>query len=169
MQFPNNGQIALDYQIKNRRGTIAMARQPGPDTATSQFFINFIRTIRRLWVPALAVTATRSSAGLWTAWKWLTRSRAFRLIYQFASPFGELPLKNCTNGAQIQDANKVIVNSISIASQHASFQNPIFAPDTNNDGNLNSQDALLIINDLLAVGSRAQRHRRPHHGYLQVL
>ncbi len=148
----NNGPIALDYQIKNRRGTIAMARQTQPNTATSQFFINTVDNSAGLGPGGWSTDG-------YTVFGWVVDGMevvdAIEAvpIYQFASPFGELPLRNYTSGAEIQDSNKVIIQSISIAEQHPSYQNPIFAPDTNNDGNLNSQDALLVINDLLTVGA----------------
>jgi len=149
--IPNNGSIALDYQIKNRRGTIAMARQNAPNTATSQFFINTVDNSSTL--------GPRTGSDGYTVFGWVVAGMdvvdAIEAVppYAFASPFGELPLRNYTMGNQILDSNKVIINSISIAEQHPSYQNPIFAPDTNNDGNLNSQDALLVINDLLTVGA----------------
>jgi|GEM_PF-2756899 len=149
--IPNNGPIALDYQIKNRRGTIAMARTNAPNSATSQFFINTVDNSTTL--------GPRTGSDGYTVFGWVVAGMnvvdAIEAvpIYQFATPFGELPLRNYTMGNEILDSNKVIIQSISIAQQHPSYQNPIFAADTNNDGNLNSQDALLIINDLLTVGA----------------
>jgi peptidyl-prolyl cis-trans isomerase A (cyclophilin A) len=39
-QIPLEAQMAFDHGVKNEIGTIAMAREDKPDTATSQFFIN---------------------------------------------------------------------------------------------------------------------------------
>ena len=37
--------LESDNGLKNKRGTIAMARTPEPDSATSQFFINLIDNV----------------------------------------------------------------------------------------------------------------------------
>ena len=44
IQKPNRGNIVneADNGLRNMRGTIAMARQPSPHTASSQFFINLV-------------------------------------------------------------------------------------------------------------------------------
>lgn len=145
--IPNNGPIPLDYKVRNTRGTIAMARQPAPNTATSQFFINTVDNSAGLGPGGW-------SADGYTVFGWVVQGMnvvdAIEAvpIYQFAAPFGELPLRNYTMGNPIQDANKVIVNSISITAQHASYQNPILTADTNSDGNVNPADALLIINSI---------------------
>lgn len=160
--IPNNGMINLDYQIKNRRGTIAMARTNAPNTASSQFFINTVDNSTGLGPGGW-------SADGYTVFGWVVSGMDVvdaiedLPIYNFAgrtgnNAMGELPLRNYTQAdylanVPITDANKVVVNGISIAQQHPSYQNPILATDTNNDGNLNSQDALLIINDLLLAGT----------------
>ena len=55
--------------LTNTKGTIAMARTPDPNSATSQFFINHATTPRWTRAPAMPSSA-RSSAG----WTWSTRS-----------------------------------------------------------------------------------------------
>ncbi|NRA38784.1 MAG: peptidylprolyl isomerase [Planctomycetes bacterium] len=47
IEKPTRGKIKNEATngLKNMRGTVAMARQPGPDTASSQFFINLINNV----------------------------------------------------------------------------------------------------------------------------
>ena len=39
-------------KLKNKRGTLSMARLPSPNSATSQFFINLVDNISLNWMPA---------------------------------------------------------------------------------------------------------------------
>jgi cyclophilin family peptidyl-prolyl cis-trans isomerase len=47
-QKPTRDPIKLEYNLKNTRGTIAMARTGNPNSATSQFFINLVDNSRNL-------------------------------------------------------------------------------------------------------------------------
>jgi peptidyl-prolyl cis-trans isomerase A (cyclophilin A) len=161
---PNNGNIPLEYKILNTRGTIAMARSALPNSANSQFFIstddNSVTLAPRPDDPN--VSGNQASDG-YAAFGWVVSGMevidaiAALNKYNFGSPFDELPLKDYTAGNTVTDANKVIVNSISIVNNsHPSYQNPLMNVDTNNDGRLNSADAMVIINDIVAAnGSHA--------------
>jgi len=112
--IPTDPAIPLQYVLPNERGTLAMARQTSPNTATSQWFINTVD----------------NSAGLgpggWSADGYAVFGRvlgngmevvdAIAAVprYNFGTPFGELPLQNYTPPNQIADANKILVNSITV-------------------------------------------------------
>jgi peptidyl-prolyl cis-trans isomerase A (cyclophilin A) len=147
-----NAAIPLEYKFKNARGTIAMARTGDPNSATSQWFINVGDNSTSLG-PGGADQYGYAAFGWVVSGMSVVDAINNLPIYNAGSPFGELPLKDYTAPNQVTDANKIIINSITVAQQHASFQNPVFQTDVNNDGNLNSQDALVIINDLLAAGT----------------
>ncbi len=145
-----NAPIPLEYQFKNARGTIAMARTGNPNSATSQWFINAVDNSSSLG-PGGADQYGYTVFGWVVGGMNVVDAINDLPIFNAGAPFGELPLKDYTSPNQVTDANKVIINSISIAEQHPSFQNPVLSGDVNNDGNVNSQDALMIINDLLYV------------------
>jgi peptidyl-prolyl cis-trans isomerase A (cyclophilin A) len=142
----NHGTIPLEYTVKHVRGTLGMARTADPNSATSQWFIN-TQDNSGIWAPSA------SSAG-YAAFGWVVSgmnvvdSISAMQTYNAGGAFGELPLKDYNPQNQVTDANKIIVNSITVTGVNNSFTNPVLATDVNNDGNLNSQDALTIINDL---------------------
>ncbi len=112
--IPTDPPIPLQYVLPNERGTLAMARQTSPNTATSQWFINTVDN------------STGLGPGGWSSDGYAVFGRvlgdgmdvvdAIAAVprYQFNSPFGELPLQNYTIGNQIVDANKILINSVTV-------------------------------------------------------
>jgi peptidyl-prolyl cis-trans isomerase A (cyclophilin A) len=149
-----NAPIALQYKIANTRGTIAMARQNAPNTATSQWFINTVDNTTGLGPGGFSTDG-------YAVFGWVVGSMeavdaiAALPIYNGTSLglSDSVPLKDYNPQNQLTVANMVVINSITVSQEHPSFQNPALAADSNNDGSVNSQDALLIINDLLTAGA----------------
>jgi peptidyl-prolyl cis-trans isomerase A (cyclophilin A) len=154
--IPNNGNIALQYKMLNKRGTIAMARTNQPNTANSQWFINTVDNS--------TVLAPNATSDGYAAFGWVVNGMNVVDAIEALPVFDKstetgnlalttLPLQNYTSGP-ITDANKVIITSVTVAEAHPSFQNPIWDVDINNDGNLNGSDLMPIINRLLAHDGR---------------
>jgi peptidyl-prolyl cis-trans isomerase A (cyclophilin A) len=163
--IPNNGTIPLQYQIKNTRGTIAMARGGAPNTATSQWFINTIDNSTGLGPGGF-------SADGYTVFGWVVSGMdvvdAIEDLptYNMAgstrtnvSAMNEMPLRNYTQAnynanVPITDTHKVIVNGISRVEDHPSFQNPVWNVDANNSGTVSTSDVMVIVNSILNHGRR---------------
>lgn len=143
--------LELQYQILNRRGTIAMARSAASNSASSQFYFNTADNST-----TLAPNAT--SAG-YAAFGWIVSGLdvmdAMAAIprYNAGGVFNELPLQNYPGSGDVLPQHLLIIHSVTIDQQHPSFQNPINSYDTNNDGNVNASDALVVINSLLQYGA----------------
>jgi peptidyl-prolyl cis-trans isomerase A (cyclophilin A) len=165
-QIANNGNIPLEYRMLNTRGTIAMARSTAADSANSQWFINTADNTTTLAPRAdnPNTPGNEFSAG-YAAFGWVVSGMsvvdaiAALPKFNFGSPFNEQPLQNYTQanynaGVQVTNANKVVINNITIAEQHASYQNPLWDVDVNNSGSLTAADLMPIMNGLLAQGGR---------------
>ena len=154
----NLGQIPLEYKIDNIRGTISMARTDSPNSATSQWFISTKDNTSTLGPGG-------SSPDGYAAFGWVLEGMdvvdaiAALPKFNYGQPFNELPLRNFTQEeyqeGKIPDTNNtVIINSVSIAEQHPSYQNPLWNVDVNNSGTLSTADALSVVNSLLIHGRR---------------
>jgi peptidyl-prolyl cis-trans isomerase A (cyclophilin A) len=165
----NNGNIALEYRMLNTRGTIAMARTNAPDTANSQWFINTADNTTTLAPRAdnPATPQNEFSAG-YAAFGWVVSGMnvvdaiAALPKFNFASlnsAFNELPVQNYTQAnynasVPLTNANKVVINGITVAETHPSYQNPIWDADVNNSGTLTAADIMPIVNGLLTQNGR---------------
>lgn len=144
--------IALQYSRANSRGTIAMARQAPPDTATSQWFINTTDN---------STTLGQSNGGGYAVFGWVVGTGMSiadtinTLPKSTVGGFPSVPLRNFTAGGTPTQQNLVITNSITVAGTHPSFQNPVLAADVVNDGLLRASDAHALINDLLSQGQHS--------------
>lgn len=143
-----NSPIALQYVLPNAQGTIAMARQNLPNTATSQWFINTVDNSDVLGA---------SNGGGYAVFghilgKGLSVAQAINNLPKGSfGGFGNVPFKNFTSGTPTQ-ANLVLMNSVIVKGAHASYQNPLLLGDVNNDGNLRVGDVHAVITELLVNG-----------------
>ncbi len=154
--IPNNGTIPLEYKIANTRGTISMARLSSPNTANSQFFINTVDNTTTLG-PGGSSTDGYAAFGWVLSGMDVVDAIAALPTYNLSNingAFTNLPLQNYTQGNPLSSANEAVINSISIAEQHPSYQNPIWNVDVNNDGKLSTADVMVIVNSILANGPK---------------
>ena len=110
VEIPSDGPIQNEYNISNTRGTIAMAKLgDNPNSATTQWFFNLGNNSGNLNNQNGGFTVfgrVTNNAGL------LIMDRIANVqVYNFGSPFDQLPLVNF-NGAQVQDSNVIMIRSI---------------------------------------------------------
>jgi peptidyl-prolyl cis-trans isomerase A (cyclophilin A) len=149
--------ISLQYSRANTRGTIAMARTPAPNSATSQWFIN---------TDDNTTTFGQSNGGGFAVFGWVVGPGmsvidSIAAVPTFAygdrnSSFQQLPLQNFTqadyNNHVDPLSHLVVLNSVTVVKTHPSFQNPFLATDVNNDGSLKASDVAAVNLDLLKNG-----------------
>jgi peptidyl-prolyl cis-trans isomerase A (cyclophilin A) len=149
--------IALEYSRANTRGTIAMARTADANSATSEWFFNTVDNTTNLG---------QGNAGGYAVFGWvLTGMSAVDNIaavptFALSGAFGQIPLLNYTQNdfntqVPVTASNLVTLSSVTVVGTHPSFKNPIIVDDVNNDGTVKAQDALIVINDLLANGTHS--------------
>ena len=130
----------------NTRGTIAMTPfANSPTSSTSQWFFNLANNTS---------FDTSNGTGL-TVFGWvvgdgmsvLDAISNLQLLQNFQT-------FNSTNDIlknfPVNGSSFVVVNSVSVVSQHPDFQNPVQVLDVNNDAIVSPLDALVVINDLIA-------------------
>jgi cyclophilin family peptidyl-prolyl cis-trans isomerase len=143
--------IALDYNRANTRGTIAMARQTAPNTATSQWFINTTDN---------STVLGPQNGGGYAVFGWVVGTGMSvadginNLFKTTVSGFQNVPLQNYTPPNPVQQGNLVFTNTLTVVGAHPDYQNPFLDVDANNDGLLRTSDALALINELLSTGPR---------------
>jgi peptidyl-prolyl cis-trans isomerase A (cyclophilin A) len=160
VHIPTFPPTALAYHVANARGTIAMARGPSPNSATSDWLVNTIDNSVSL---GPANNGGFTVFGQIVAGGMSTIDSIYALpqtsIVQTAKTFDGFPLRNydTSTNPPVTPDNYVLTNSITILGTHPSFLNPIPANrnDVNNDGVVHPDDALAIIDDLLSNGSHA--------------
>lgn len=118
--IPTEPAIPLQYVLPNERGTLAMARQPGPNTATSQWFINTVDNSAGLGPGGFSADGYAVFGRVLGDGMDIVDAISAVTRYNFGSPFGELPLRDYTPGNPLLDANKIMVNSISVVPEPAS-------------------------------------------------
>lgn len=111
-RIPTNAPIALEYNLPNLRGTIAMARTTQVNSATSEWFIN---------TDDNTVDLGQSNGGGYAVFgkvlgTGMTVVDAIHALeaYPFQSPFGQLPLRNYTSGTEVGDANFIKVTAAQV-------------------------------------------------------
>lgn len=142
--------VNLQYVLNNARGTIAMARTAAINSATSEWFINTSDN---------STVLGPNNGGGYAVFGWVVgtgMSVADTINTLPKTAFGgipsNVPLKNWTPPAVPTESNLVLANSITVMETHPSFQNPILSTDVNNDTRTTPNDALIVINSLLAAG-----------------
>ena len=140
-QVPAFPPIQNEPGISNRRGTVAMAKTSDPNSATSQWFINLANNTG-LDDPnnsgGFTVFARVVGNGMDVA------DRIANLpVFNFGTPFQELPLRDYTNGQPVRVANVVSIPAIerfgSVPTPltfSATSSNPAVAEVTVSDTNL---------------------------------
>ena len=99
--------IVLEYNLPNTRGTIAMARTAVLNSATSEWFINTVDNTNTLGQGnggGYAVFGRVTGTGMT-----VVDAIHALTVYQFQSPYGQLPLIGYTGG-QVVVANLVMIN-----------------------------------------------------------
>ena len=140
-----NAPINLQYKLDNSIGTIAMARTPNVNSATSEWFINTSDNTTTLGAGnggGYAVFGQVMAGGMTTV------NNIVGLPQQTVNGFPNVPLRNWTSGT-VTSANYVFTNNISVVKTHAAFQNPNTPNDVNNDGTTSAADLAQIVNQLL--------------------
>ena len=102
--------IALEYNLANARGTIALARTSDPNSATSQWFFNVDDNSTVLGAGnsgGYAVFGRVIGTGMT-----VVDALAAIPTYQFAEPYSSIPLLNYQSGQGVAPANLVVVNSV---------------------------------------------------------
>jgi cyclophilin family peptidyl-prolyl cis-trans isomerase len=112
--IPTDPAIPLQYVLPNERGTLAMARTAAPNTATSQWFINTVDNTAGLGPGGFSTDGYAVFGRVLGSGMDVVDAIAAVPRYQFAAPFGELPLQNYTMGNPIVDANKILINSVTV-------------------------------------------------------
>lgn len=141
--------VQNEFQISNGRpGTIAMAKLGGdPNSATSEWFFNLGDNAANL----------DNQNGGFTVFGW-TVGDGLSIVNSIAGlPPTVVPFIGASFTRVPRDGQGNFVNfdSITVAMTHPSFQNPIVSTDVNNDNLTTPNDALIVINSLLANGSHA--------------
>ena len=116
--IPTNAPIALEYNLPNTRGTIAMARSSDPNSATTQWFFNEVDNTTKLGP---------SNGGGYAVFGRIVDSAGLAIMDKIAalpidnagSPFDTLPVIDYNGSGNIQASNLVIVTSITPASNWA--------------------------------------------------
>lgn len=101
--------IALEYNLPNARGTIAMARTSAQNSATSEWFINTDDNSVDLGAAnggGYAVFGRVTGTGMT-----VVDTIAALQVYAFSSPFGQLPLTGYTTGNNVAVENLVLINA----------------------------------------------------------
>lgn len=157
VKLPASAPVNLEYSYPNLRGTIAMARTQDLNSATREWFFNFKDNST-----ALGPT----NGGGYTAFgqvvgPGMSVIDAIGNLPEYdldgsGATFDDVPLFNYTqtdynNGVNAL-AHLVILNSVSVVKTHTSYQNPFNSLDTNNNNNVNANDAAVVIQDLLLNG-----------------
>jgi peptidyl-prolyl cis-trans isomerase A (cyclophilin A) len=156
---PIFGPVVNESSAQNRRGTLAMARSTHPDSARSQWFFNTEDNQSEL---------DNSTTSGYAVFGWVVGG-GMQVVddiadvptFVFATPFGQIPLQDFSledyeNGTANPLDHLVVLNGVSIVKTHATFQNPVLAPDVDNSNLVDPLDALLILNDIII------HDRQPH-------
>lgn len=104
--------IALEYNLPNVRGSIAMARTSALNSATSEWFINTVDNTTTLGAGnngGYAVFGRITGTGMA-----VVDAIAALPVYAFTSPYGQLPLTGYTPGNSLQVSNFVVINAAEV-------------------------------------------------------
>jgi cyclophilin family peptidyl-prolyl cis-trans isomerase len=116
-----NPAIPLEYSLPNERGTLAMARTSLPNTATSQWFVNTVDNSAGLGPGGYSADGYAVFGHVLGSGMDVVDAIAALPRYNAGSPFNELPLQNYASPNMVTDANKVIVNSVTVVPEPASL------------------------------------------------
>lgn len=111
--------IALEYNLPNVRGSIAMARTDAPNTATSQFFINTVDNTTGLGPGGFSPDGYAVFGRVLGTGMTVVDTLAAFPIYNAGSPFNELPLRNFPLAPpfpSIGIPNLLTINTVRVAS-----------------------------------------------------
>ena len=166
--IPAFSSIVNEYSRANTRGTISMARQSDPNSATSQWFINTVDN---------TVNLGQSNGGGYAVFGWVVGpgmsvvdSIAAVPTFPFGSPFNQVPLTNYTqadfnaNPKTNPLPHLVVLTSATVVGTHPAFTNPYLSNDVDNNAQIQPLDALLIINDIIAHNNQQHNVVGPFSG-----
>ena len=158
--------IVDEYSRANTRGTIAMARNPDPNSATSQWFINTVDN-------SVSLGPANDGFGF-AVFGWVVGSGMSVVDTIQAVPtistgsFTQLPVVNHVDGTAVTLDNLIVLTSAALVKVHPSFQNPVVGLDVNNDNSVTTLDALVVINDLIANSNHAVASKFTGTNYIDV-
>lgn len=113
--IPADPPIPLEYVLPNERGTLAMARfDSDPNSARSQWFINTVDNSSVLAPGGIDPDGWAVFGRVLGNGMDVVDAIAAVPRYNFGSPLIQLPLQNYTMGNPIVDANKILINSITV-------------------------------------------------------
>ena len=123
VSIPQGAAVVNEFHVSNTRGTLAMAKLAGnPNSATNQWFFNEMDS---------NAASLDTENGGFTVFGQITNASGLSVmdmiaavpIYNFGSPFDELPLRNYMGGT-IQDPNLVHVIWIKVLPQIVAITRP---------------------------------------------
>lgn len=126
--------VVNEPKLSNVRGTIAMAKGSDPDSAKSQWFINLDDNAQALDVVTNSGGFTVFGQVIGDGMQ-VVDAIAGVSIFQYSSPFTDIPLRNFTtsdfdNGVELTDDNLVVITDIVVADT-AVVTNPDLNPVAN--------------------------------------
>lgn len=146
--------IALEYNLPNTRGTIAMARTSAPNSATSEWFINTVDNTTTLGAGnngGYAVFGRVAGTGMTV----VDAIHALQ-VYAFNSPFGQLPLIGYPGTGSVVGTNLVMMNAAEAVPifPAAAGQNAVvsFSVTNSNPGLVTATVSGSALNFALAAG-----------------
>jgi peptidyl-prolyl cis-trans isomerase A (cyclophilin A) len=130
----NDSFVVNEPELSNVRGTIAMAKGSDPDSAKSQWFINLDDNSQALDVATNSGGFTVFGQVIGDGMQVVDAIQGVS-IFQYASPFTDIPLRNFTtsdfdNGVELTDDNLVIITDI-VVSDATVVTNPDLNPVVN--------------------------------------
>lgn len=132
--IPTGANVENEPLLSNVRGTIAMAKGSDPDSAGSQWFINLVNSENSLDIAANSGGFTVFGQVIGDGMQ-VVDSIADLAIIQYASPFGEVPIRNYTqedvdNQVPVTDEQLVVISDI-IVTDATVITNPDLNPPAN--------------------------------------
>lgn len=116
--IPTSAPIALEYNLPNTRGTIAMARAASANSATSQWFVNTVDNTTTLAPNATSAGYAAFGRVIGSGMSVVDGLAALMRV-NAGSPFDELPVKNWVNGQpEVFLSNLVMVKRTDVVPIH---------------------------------------------------
>lgn len=115
--IPTSAPIALEYNLPNTRGTIAMARTDAPNTATSQWFVNTVDNTTTLAPNATSAGYAAFGRVIGSGMSVVDAIAALTIV-NAGGVLSELPVKNWTSGQLIDFHHLVMVKRTDVVPVH---------------------------------------------------
>lgn len=132
--IPTDISVINEPKLSNIRGTVSMAKGSDPDSAKAQWFINLNDNAQSLDVVSNSGGFTVFGQVIGDGMQ-VADAISGLSIFQYAAPFGEIPLRNFTmsdfdNGDALSDDNIVVITDI-VVTDAAVVTNPDINPRVN--------------------------------------